>query len=281
MSVLDIGDPNRPVDLIWCHATGLNAEAYLPALLPLGTQLRILALDMRGHGQTTLPADPARLKSWRVFAEDVVAFLDMAGVNHPVTLAGHSMGGATAIIVADQIGTRAKNLLLLDPVLLPRRVYWMNNIPGLRSLAFRKSPMVENALRRRATFDSRDAAFETYRSRSAFRTWPEDALRAYIEGGFDDREDGVALSCAPAWEAATFRGAMSVNLWPMLARLKAPLHILRAERGSTCALTTGQRVGRTVETIAGSTHFLPIERPELLRGAALEACAIKSVMTEG
>jgi pimeloyl-ACP methyl ester carboxylesterase len=276
MSVLDIGDPDRPVDLIWCHATGFNAQTYWPALLPLGGKLRILAVDQRGHGRTTLPADPERLTSWRLYADDLVALIAAEGIKHPVTLAGHSMGGTAALIVADRLGAQAKSLVLFDPVIVPQSVYWLSQVPALSAIIHRKNPMAANALRRRAVFASRDAAFETYRSRSALRTWPDDALRAYVEGGFDDAPDGVTLSCTPEWEATTFRGATSVNLWPILARLTVPLHILRAGRHSTCAVREGQRLSeranRTVETIAGTTHFLPLERPDILQAAMLSGC---------
>ena len=276
MSILDIGDQARPVDLIWCHATGFNAQTYLPALLPLGEHLRILAVDLRGHGQTSLPADPKRLRSWRRYGDDVVALLGAMDIRHPVTLAGHSMGGATALTVARMASTRVKALALFDPVILQKRAYQIAAILGSNGFIFRKSPMVTSALRRRASFASVDAAFATYRKRSAFQTWPDDALRAYVDGGFATDADGVHLTCAPAWEAATFRGAMSVNLWRDLERLRIPVTILRADNGSTCALRDGDPLaklpGRSVQTIAGSSHFLPIERPELLRETLLKAC---------
>ena len=276
VSILDIGDQARPVDLIWCHATGFNAQTYLPALLPLGAHLRILAVDLRGHGQTSLPADPKRLRSWRRYGADVVALLDAMGIVHPVTLAGHSMGGATALTVAGTRGARVKALALFDPVILPKRAYQIAAIPGFNRFMFRKTPMVTNALRRRASFASLDEAFETYRKRRAFQTWLDDALRSYVEGGFATDAAGVHLTCAPAWEAATFRGAMSVNLWRDLGRLRIPVTILRADSGSTCALRDDDMLamlpGRSVQTIAGSTHFLPIERPELLRETLLRAC---------
>ena len=57
MSVLDFGDPKRPVDLIFCHANGFNAQTYRSILAPLASSLRILAPDLRGHGATVTDDD--------------------------------------------------------------------------------------------------------------------------------------------------------------------------------------------------------------------------------
>ena len=59
------------------------------------------------------------------------------------------------------------------------------------------------------------------------------------------------------------------------ARLRCRARILRAERGSTCRVGDAERLARryprvTVETVAGSSHFLPMERPDLAREAIFE-----------
>ena len=38
MSVLDFGDPKRPVDLVFCHANGFNAATYRSVLAPLSAR---------------------------------------------------------------------------------------------------------------------------------------------------------------------------------------------------------------------------------------------------
>ena len=45
MSVLDFGDPERPVDLVFVHANGFNAMTYRTLLAPLSGTLRIWAPD--------------------------------------------------------------------------------------------------------------------------------------------------------------------------------------------------------------------------------------------
>ena len=64
MAALDFGDPGRPVDIVFVHANGFNARTYRTILEPLAEDLRILAVDQRGHGRSTLPAETVGRTSW-------------------------------------------------------------------------------------------------------------------------------------------------------------------------------------------------------------------------
>jgi pimeloyl-ACP methyl ester carboxylesterase len=139
--------------------------------------------------------------------------------------------------------------------------------------------LINGAKKRRAEFASRDAAFAAYRGRGAFATWPDEILADYVEAGFGDLPDGrVRLTCEPEWEASTFL-AQANDPWEDFARAPCPIEILKAERASTCR-TDGAEADLTasglvsIQTIAGTSHFLPMERPALVRDTlanALEA----------
>ena len=58
MAALEFGDAGRPLDVVFLHANGLNALTYRSLLGPLSLGLRVLAPDLRGHGDSRLPADP-------------------------------------------------------------------------------------------------------------------------------------------------------------------------------------------------------------------------------
>ena len=134
-------------------------------------------------------------------------------------------------------------------------------------------PIVQGALRRRSSFQSREAALAAYRGRGAFRTWPDEVLADYVADGFHPRADGqVELTCSPAWEASNF-AAQGADPWRALRHLRAPGRIFRAEHGSTCrgGGNFARRAGASFELVPGTTHFLPMERPELVREALLEA----------
>jgi pimeloyl-ACP methyl ester carboxylesterase len=136
------------------------------------------------------------------------------------------------------------------------------------------SDLARGADRRRADFASKQAVFEAYKGRGAFRSWSDEQLADYIEAGFRETAEGVTLTCTPAWEASNFRNH---NYDPFAAfrQSRAPIRILRAEHASTARLDDHLdellATGRiTVETVPGTTHFLPMERPDLVRETLLE-----------
>lgn len=263
MAALEFGPQDRPIDIVFAHANGFNARTYRTILAPL-QDLRIVAPDLRGHGSTALPTSTQGRSDWRDLVEDHLALLDGLEVEDAV-LAGHSLGGTVSLMTAAQVPGRVRRLVLFDPVILAAHS---------RTKA---EQMAASAPRRRTTFPSRDAVVETYRGRGAFATWSEAALVDYVAGGFKDRPDGqVELACAPAWEGSNY-AAQGHDPWPAFFAAACPIDILRAEEATTCAiddrldeLTATGKI--SVRTVPGTTHFLPIERPDVVQ-AALSAAA--------
>ncbi len=270
MNVLDFGDADRPVDLVFVHANGFNALTYRTLLAPLSGSLRIWAPDLRGHGATTLPAESARRRDWHDHRDDLAALLDVLD-GPPVILAGHSMGGTSALLAAAERPDRVGGLVLFDPVIWSRLTVAAFQLPVFDRIAAR-IPLVRNALRRRAVFDSRAQALAAYRNRGAFRGWPEMMLADYLADGLTETGEGFALACDPAWEASNY-AAQSHDPWRALRRVDRPVRVLRAETGSTCRLVDSPRgLPRvTVETVAGGTHFFPMLRPDIARDALFDA----------
>ncbi|HEY1415910.1 MAG TPA: alpha/beta hydrolase [Caulobacteraceae bacterium] len=228
----------------------------------MAERYRILAIDQRGHGSTTLPTLIENRTGWDDFRDDLLALLTVLEVQSAV-LAGHSMGGASCLGAAARAPERIRRLLLLDPVIPPRDM-----IDSVRLGGRPHSPLIEGARRRRAEFTSRSAAFEAYRRRSAFAGWPDDMLADYVADGFHDLPNSHArLACEPAWEASTYL-AQANDPWSDFAAARCPIEILKAEHDSTCRteglegpLTASGQI--TLEIVPGGSHFLPMERPEL------------------
>lgn len=274
MAALDFGVEARPVDIVFLHANGFNARTYRSILAPLAATLRILAVDQRGHGASRLPADPSRLSSWKLYRDDLLALLATLDGPPPV-LAGHSMGGTASLLAAGKQPAATRGLVLFDPVILPRLAALGAHLPWAARKLGRRIPLVEAAERRRAVFDSPEAAFAAYKGRGAFRTWTDVQLADYVASGFQPRpEGGVELACAPAWEAATFAGHAH-DPWRALAQVRSPVMVFKAERHSTCR-ASAEALKRTnrrtqVSVVPGASHFLPMERPDLVREALLDA----------
>ena len=272
MSLLDFGDPRRPVDVVFAHANGFHAQTYRSILQPLSAGLRILAVDLRGHGETRLPADPRRLRSWTVYARDLSTLLMGLEGPRPV-LAGHSMGATSMLLAAGRTPGLSRSLVLFEPVILRRWRSLSAHLPWATALLRRRFPMAVKAAARRAVFESREAAFKAYRGRGAFKRWPDALLADYVGGGFHARaEGGVELACAPAWEAANF-AAQAADPLSAIGRAGVPVVILKAEHGSTCQTPTPslRKRGAVVKIVPGSSHFLPMERPDVVRQFLLDA----------
>ena len=105
--------------IVFLHGNGFNAGVYRQMLGLLAAQYEIVAPDLRGHGATTLPADPARHRDWHVYAHDIIAMLDQLD-SRPFVLAGHSMGGVAALLTAEKLTGKPLGLALIDPVILRR-----------------------------------------------------------------------------------------------------------------------------------------------------------------
>ena len=270
MAVLDFGDIDRPVDLVFVHANGFNALTCRSLLAPLSGSLRLWAPDLRGHGGTTLPADPRGRRSWADHRDDLIALLEAID-GPPVVLAVHSMGATSALLAAAERPDRVSKLVLFDPVIWNRWAVAAFQLPLLDRLASR-IPLVRAALRRRAVFDSREQAMAAYTGRGAFRGWPEMMLADYLVDGLVETDAGFTLACAPEWEASNY-AAQSHDPWRALRQFDRPVRILRGETGSTCRMPDQPRglPHVTVETVPGATHFLPMLRPDIARDALFDA----------
>ena len=291
VAALEFGDPAAELSCLFLHATGFNAMTYQSILAPLGLRARLAAIDIRGHGKTTLPAK-ANMASWRRFRDDVIVWLEKYAPGG-VVLGGHSMGGCVSLMVAGKRPDLVRGLVLADPVILAPRVYRGAHLFPLSQLTMRRSRLSRMARRRRPHFGSIAEAKESYDGRGAFQTWREPFLDDYLLDGLERTDDNHpqsedqtwSLTCRPAIESAVF-AAQRNRPWSALSTVKKheiPLSILRAERDSVLSTAVGQRIldrypSAIVKTIRGTTHFLPMEAPYALRE---ELSAYLSRLVEG
>ncbi len=270
---LNFGRTHGPIDVAFLHATGFCALTYRRLLEPLGPRLRVVALDLRGHGRTTLPARPAKLAHWYGYANDVAGALRQLAVGEPAVrlIAGHSLGGTVALLALAADPALAGSLLMIDPAMVPPEIRRWLLLPFAPQMLRRRLPIARSAARRRPQFPAPEEVLASYRGRGAFRTWLPGFLEDYVEDGFGRRPDGtVRLRCAPQWESATF-AAHRHDLTAALSALRVPARLMLAEQGSTAARMLDVIRERAptleVEVVPGSTHFVPMEQPERVREA--------------
>lgn len=259
--------------LHFAHATGFNAETYRTLLQPLAGTFHIIAADFRGHGFTSLRAVPEEFAGWQVYGRDLARFLDRIGKG-PAVLAGHSMGATTSLMVAGQRPELVRALVFAEPVLVAEDIAARVAEPQLQ-----RPNLADLAAKRRQVFASFDEAFERYKGRGAFATWPEETLADYLHGGLVKTGNGdeVRLACTGMWESTTFRHAPPGGArW--VAGVRCPLTLLHAGEGamdgtarpSEVALVAQLKPDAKIIGVPGTTHFLPIEKPEAVRDEILE-----------
>ena len=261
-------DPHK-TPLHFAHANGFNGQTYSRILSGLSDRFHIRAWDARGHGATTLPADPSRHRNWYVYRDDLIAMIEpfVKATGRKIILAGHSMGGAASIMAAAARPDLVRGLVLVDPVMVPSGARYIMLLS--QRLGLGGNPLALGAEKRRAVFPDMETAVSRYEGRGAFRTWPRGFIEDYIAGGTRKRDDGqVELSCAPAWEAANFR-AQGHNIGKSVRVLHVPFALLYAEHGTTCRPPFPDLLKRRdprahVMQVKGSTHFLPMEFPDVV-----------------
>jgi len=260
--------PRAPA-LHFAHANGFNALTYRLLLNQLAGGFRVFASDLRGHGQTTLAANPKGMQSWLTYRDDILRWIE--GLDgRPKLLAGHSMGATASLMAAIVKPQMVTGLVLTEPVIMPPRyLRWLKIIRAF-GLLDRVFPMVAQARRRRSIWPTRAAMFEAYRGRGAFRSWPESVVRDYIDGGTVDFLDGkqVRLACTPGWEAANYCSG-APNVWKQLGELRCPVTLIVGAKRSTCPesvveMLVQARPGMRVVRVPEASHFLPMEYPEIV-----------------
>ena len=259
----------KPV-LHWAHANGFNAQTYGPLLAPLAGDFDVYAADARGHGLSTLAADPAQYPGWTQYRNDLISVVEHLcdKADGKIWLGGHSMGGCASVMAASIRPDLVAGLVLADPVIVPR------SARVLARMMFRNQggfALAVNAAKRRADWPDAETVKKAYTGRGAFRTWQDGFLEAYVDGGVrplnGDGVNTVTLACAPAWEAANFDDQRHNSTGPA-RRLKVPFTLMVAESGSTTRSVLSFRMARApkkIEVIAGSSHFLPMEFPDRVR----------------
>jgi 3-oxoadipate enol-lactonase len=76
--------------LLLIHGFPLNHEMWRPQIELLSTKVRVIAPDLRGHGQSPPTEGPY---SMDLLAEDCAGILDILEIDQPVVVCGLSMGG--------------------------------------------------------------------------------------------------------------------------------------------------------------------------------------------
>lgn len=230
------------------HATSFCGAVWDP-VRELLADVPTVAWDHPGHGggpNVVLPVD------WRLFGRYVLEVTERGGIG-----VGHSMGAAALAMAQADDAARFRALVLIEPIVFPG--------PYRRE---ERDVMATTAERRKSVFESREAALENFRGRDPFEKWVDAALDAYIECGLIGKDE-VRLACRPEVEADIYRGWKAHDTWDRLGSIDIPVLVMAGEHSDTITPDLARRQAARfpragVEIVPDTSHFLPMERPDLV-----------------
>lgn len=259
--------------LLAVHPTGFLSWTWAPVAERLAARWRVIANDQRGHGDSAKPDDGY---DFETFARDLEGLIEALRLRDPVAI-GHSSGATTLVVHAALYPGVLRALALVEPIL--PLAGWPSAPPGeSRRTAH---DMRELALRRRAVWESPEAMFASFRDRPPFETWTDEALRTYTERGLTVRPDGLfELKCPPAIEAKFYEAVARLDPIVYIERVTCPTLILWGAGSELAHENFVRRIdsafpNATTRILDGTTHFAPMERPDVV------ASEVERFLSEG
>ncbi|HME69684.1 MAG TPA: alpha/beta hydrolase [Myxococcota bacterium] len=269
IAILDWGG-SRPLALLH-HANGFCAGVWGVVAQALRPFFRVVALDARGHGDSSKPQEREAYR-WECFVDDLVRVAELlAGeqVEGRVALGmGHSFGGTATLSAAARRPELFERIVLVDPVLVPRGRAALPPEPSEH-----RDRLAGAARDRQRVRASRQEARRAWAGRKFFANWDPRVLDLYVAEGLRDRPDGqVELKCPGEVEAAVFEQGGTLDPLAAAGSLTAPALLLWARDGDFPrafyeSVAAAMRQGRVEDVAAG--HLVVMERPDLVAAAAL------------
>ena len=219
--------PERPV-VVAAHGITGTGPSWNAVRAALGDDVELLTPDLRGRGTAAGWGPPYGMAR---HAADLAGLLDERSVTEPVVVAGHSMGGFVAVVMAHLFPDRVRSLVLVD-----------GGLPVVPAAAPGSDVDVDAILqavigpaiaRLQMTFESRDAYRDFWRQHPAFAGgqwshWVEEYVDYDLVGTEPELRSGVDQDAVRGDGADLITGTA---LPDALAALATPSVLLRAERG--------------------------------------------------
>jgi pimeloyl-ACP methyl ester carboxylesterase len=251
LHVADLGGDGPPTLLL--HGVTSHWAAWLPLAAVLDGERRLLAADLRGHGDSQWSG--AGAYATRDLAVDTIAVLDALGdvFGPPVDVVGASWGGLCGLLVAAARPDLVRSLVMVD--VPPSWTQAPDDVPP-RPPSFADHAEVIAFERPRYAFAS-DSAIEHL---AALGTRPGPDGRLYF------KYDPLFRS---RW------GFRAEDHWAVLAEVRVPTLVVRAGAGGPLPADVAARMvaalpRATLVEVAEAGHSVHVDAPDAL-GNALRA----------
>jgi 3-oxoadipate enol-lactonase len=111
MMLLAYDDDGPGPVVVLLHGFPLNRSMWSAQQANVGSTYRVIAPDLRGHGETAAPDGIYAIDD---MADDVLELLDALQLRQPIVLGGLSMGGYIALSLIARHPERVRALMLMD-----------------------------------------------------------------------------------------------------------------------------------------------------------------------
>ena len=250
----DWGGDNRPT-LLLLHGDMRTSRSWDAVARELRGDLRVLALDMRGHGDSDWP------ESGYTFAQrvdDLEAFADAVGMRGAAA-AAHSTGGVVATLLAKRRPYIFSRLMLLEPMVVVTE-----------SLQRMVSKRAETP---RRTWASRAEMRDYLKWHRMTGKWRDDVIEDVAAHESYARADGrLDMKWATASMAWKEREGDYPDLRPALRTLGKPILFVMSDSRAGAFAEAVRIAERTSDfdtlTIADSGHNMYMDQPSAVANAA-------------
>jgi pimeloyl-ACP methyl ester carboxylesterase len=249
-------NPRGRRTLVCLHGNSANAWWWQPMTEALGKlDFRILALDLRGHGDSDWVRPPAYLPT--DYAGDVARFLKGMVLADPVVI-GHSMGGICALALVVNYPNLVRAAVVVDVAVTssPRRNRYMQRLRALPTVTY---PDLETA-------------------KARFRLMPnEGAIAASTIAMIGEKSLGRTDTGRHTmkFDRESFFGGDGLDVVDAIRRVEIPLLLVRGERSRIMTVEAAERAAASTPrvrlvTIPAAHHHVPLERPDNLASTVRE-----------
>ena len=245
----DVAGAGEPA-MVFVHGWSCDRSFLAPQVEFFAPEHRVLAVDLRGHGQSGKPAPGPGRYDVDVLADDVLAVADAAGLRRPV-LVGHSLGGLVGLSAAARPGALSA-LVMVDPAPITNervKAYFRESADTVRA--------------------DHDRSWRTEFARGFFL--PTDtARRDEIIAAFPAGDPGISAAIVQAMGEFDGAGALGRATVPVLSVGSAHPPNSAADLRAACPSIT---IGQTV----GSGHFNQLEVPDQVNAMIAKFLAVNQL----
>jgi pimeloyl-ACP methyl ester carboxylesterase len=241
-------NPRGTQTLILLHGNSANAWWWEPLADAIAPQFRLLALDLRGHGDSEWARPPAYAPA--DYADDLARFVSHhAHDGAPPIVVGHSMGGLCVLEFARQHSAQVRAIVVIDVAITSSRGRdrFLRRLKALPTVTY---PDLETA-------------------KARFRLLPDEGgisretVHAIAEKSLARTEDG---GWTMKFDRESFYGSDGIPVLETIAALRCPTLLIRAERSRIMTADAAEKARQSntdarLITIPDAHHHVLLEKP--------------------